>query len=89
MSAYVGDKFILEVEEIFKSDQKDESGEYKKLYRMKGFKSLVFDEDGIKLLQPYVDRHDEGYLEGCHDVRDYYEKKNSNTDTNPTAIVTD
>lgn len=42
----VGDKFIIEIDKVFEQD-----GE--KLYRAKGFKSLVFDENGIKKLIPF------------------------------------
>lgn len=41
--ANVGDKFVVEIGDIFEQD-----GET--LYRIKGFKSLVFDENGLKKL---------------------------------------
>lgn len=41
----VGDKFVVEIEKVFEQD-----GE--KLYRAKGFKSLVFDDNGLKMLVP-------------------------------------
>lgn len=41
----VGDKFVLEINDAFERD-----GE--KLYRAKGFKSLVFDDNGLKKLVP-------------------------------------
>ena len=41
----VGDKFVIEIVDIFEKD-----GE--KLYRAKGFNSLVFDENGLKKLVP-------------------------------------
>ena len=41
----VGDKFIIEIDKVFEQD-----GE--KLYRAKGFKSLVFDDNGLKKLVP-------------------------------------
>ena len=41
----VGDKFVVELEKVFEQD-----GE--KLYRAKGFKSLVFDDNGLKKLVP-------------------------------------
>lgn len=45
----VGDKFVLEVESVF-CDQSDRNT---KLYKMKGFNSLVFDENGIEKLEKY------------------------------------
>lgn len=51
MSPKVGSKFILEVEEIYVSSSDDDSTP-ERLYRMKGFNSLVFDEDGIQKLTP-------------------------------------
>ncbi len=45
----VGDKFIIEIDEIFESGLPFGG----KLYRAKGFKSLVFDEIGINKLTPY------------------------------------
>lgn len=41
----VGDKFVVEIEKVFEQD-----GE--KLYRAKGFKSLVFDDNVLKKLVP-------------------------------------
>lgn len=52
MIANVGDKFVVEVEEIYAS----KNG---LLYRMKGFKSLVFDDTGISKLVR------------LHDINDY------------------
>lgn len=52
MIAKVGDKFVVEVEEIYAS----KNG---LLYRMKGFKSLVFDDTGISKLVR------------LHDINDY------------------
>lgn len=69
MKGYVGQKFVVEIEEILEGPSK------KPLYRMKGFNSLVFDEIGLDILEPYIDRKDEGYLEGARDVRNYYENK--------------
>lgn len=37
----VGDKFIIEIGKVFEQDGEN-------LYRIKGFKSLVFDEYGLK-----------------------------------------
>ena len=46
MDVNVGDRFMLEVGEVFY----DNKGNV--LYRMKGFNSLVFDEEGLKRLTP-------------------------------------
>ena len=46
----VGDKFIIEIDKIFEHD-----GE--KLYRAKGFKSLVFGEYGLKMLKRFQDEY--------------------------------
>ena len=42
--AKVGDKFVIEISDIFKSEDGTE------LYRIKGFNSLVFDSEGIRKL---------------------------------------
>lgn len=62
MSDYkVGDKFIIEIDKIFKQD-----GE--KLYRAKGMKSLVFDDYGLNRLSQLVQGVDTfSYKEGFHD----------------------
>ena len=46
----VGDKFIIEIDNVFEQD-----GE--KLFRAKGFKSLVFDEYGLKMLRRFQDEY--------------------------------
>lgn len=43
----VGDKFIIEIGEIFENKGKT-------LYRIKGFNSLVFDKNGLNKLSRYV-----------------------------------
>jgi len=48
--ARVGSKFIVEVEEIYVSSADDDLTP-KRLYRMKGFNSLVFDDEGIEHLE--------------------------------------
>ena len=52
MSKYKkGDKFVLEIEEVYAADDStNASGRPTKLYRMKGFNSLVFDQNGLKNL---------------------------------------
>ena len=47
MSAKVGDKFIVEVAEVLHTA----SGN--RIYKMKGFNTLMFDEQGIEKLEPY------------------------------------
>lgn len=42
----VGDQFKIEIEDVFEN----EAGEF--LYKIKGFRSLVFDEEGILKLTP-------------------------------------
>lgn len=46
----VGDKFIIEIDKVLEHD-----GE--KLYRAKGFKSLVFGEYGLKMLKRFQDEY--------------------------------
>jgi hypothetical protein len=48
----IGDKFIIEIDEIFENSGLP-FGE--KLYRAKGFKSLVFDDIGIRKLTSYAE----------------------------------
>jgi hypothetical protein len=49
MANRIGDKFVIEIDRCFT----DSYGN--KLYRIKGFSSLVFDENGITKLTPYED----------------------------------
>lgn len=42
-----GDKFIVEVDSVFTNDKGT------RLYRIKGFNSLIFDECGLNKLDPY------------------------------------
>lgn len=46
-----GMKYVIEIEEIYVSAHADSKPE--RLYRIKGFNSLVFDEEGLKKLIPY------------------------------------
>ena len=48
----VGDKFVVEIEKVFEQD-----GE--KLYRAKGFKSLVFDQKGLDKLKRFQNEDEE------------------------------
>ena len=50
MSYKEGDKFIIEIEEVYKSDLTSPD-----LYRVKGFNSLVFDNHGLNKLQKVED----------------------------------
>ena len=53
MSKYnVGDKFVIEIDEVFRNDEDDIIHE-EELYRIKGFRSLVFDDNGLDKLQKY------------------------------------
>lgn len=57
--AKVGDKFIIEIGEVFTAKGTYmaygcEENEYEEnLYRIKGFNSLVFDDDGLSKLEKY------------------------------------
>lgn len=46
--ANIGDKFIITIGDKAENEQSGET-----LYRIKGFKSLVFDENGIEKLEKY------------------------------------
>lgn len=46
-----GMRYVIEVEEIYVAAHVDSKPE--RLYRIKGFNSLVFDEEGLKKLIPY------------------------------------
>lgn len=48
-----GDKYIIEIGEIH--THYDDNGHEYKLARIKGFKSLVFDENGLKKLERFSD----------------------------------
>ena len=58
--AKVGDKFIIEIESVYgklNGNEFSEDEEYlrgnPRLYTIKGFNSLVFDEDGLNRLEKY------------------------------------
>lgn len=60
----IGDKFIIEIGEIFKGINNATN-----LYRIKGFKSLVFDTQGIDKLKKYDDDGIEcSYQKGLNDA---------------------
>ena len=46
MKYHVGDKFVIEIGETFYSDN-----DCKKLYSIKGFNALIFDENGLDRLE--------------------------------------
>ena len=56
--AKVGDRFVIEIAEVY------EGKDGKKLYRIKGFNSLVFDGRGISMLRCYIDEPEGGYFTG-------------------------
>lgn len=66
--AKVGDKFIIEIGEVFAA-----KGTYmaygceENLYRVKGFNSLVFDDEGLSKLEKYDPTHVAGPADG-HDL---------------------
>lgn len=49
----MGKKYIIELEDSPLLSETHYGCEYEKLYRVKGFKSLVFDGEGLKRLTPY------------------------------------
>lgn len=58
--AKVGDKFIIEIESVYGKLNGNEFSEYEeylrgnpRLYKIKGFNSLVFDEYGLNRLEKY------------------------------------
>lgn len=70
--AKAGDKFIIEIGEVFKT-----TGTYmaygceeESLYRVKGFNSLVFDDNGLNKLEKYEPTHVAGPADG-HDLPEF------------------
>lgn len=53
--AEIGDKFIIEIGSKFYNSANET------LYRIKGFNSLVFDENGISKLTPYKEQGDPSF----------------------------
>lgn len=49
----VGDKFVIEIGEIFRNNRKRNVNKDECLYRINGFRSLVFDRTGLDNLQEY------------------------------------
>lgn len=72
MANRIGDKFVIEIDRCFT----DSYGN--KLYRIKGFSSLVFDENGITKLTPYeveaqIEVGDEVIAKNEEEVGKFYE----------------
>ena len=61
--ANIGDKFIITIGDKMQNEQSGET-----LYRVKGFKSLVFDDKGIEKLIPYK----ENPAEKCYRCGEQY-----------------
>lgn len=55
----MGKKYIIELEDSPFLAETHNGWEYEKLYRVKGFKSLVFDSEGLKRLTPYEEPQNE------------------------------
>lgn len=70
----VGNKFIVEIEEIYNGDLAKHE-EHMHLYRIKGFNSLVLDEYGLDKLQKYDEEviatkfYEKGRQEALEDVQ--------------------
>lgn len=71
MKYKAGDKFIIEIETHYnhsgeknstRSLNDSDGADVPTLYRVRGFKSLVFDEDGLSRLQPLNEMTAEEYL---------------------------
>lgn len=94
MEYQVGDKFIVEIGEKYNYAEPTENAEQEEspmvLYRIKGFNSLVFDENGLDRLIRYdsaqdaayddgfeagiLNAKDKGYDKGLSDAWEYLEK---------------
>lgn len=72
----VGDKFVIEIEEIYKNVLSNtfEEDMSKQLYRIKGFKSLFFDKNGLDELEKVKSSlpipYSEAYKKGMNDAWD-------------------
>ena len=51
-----GDKFVVEVAEVYQRTPKRDNERPDTLYRMRHFSSLVFDEAGLDKLEPYEEK---------------------------------
>lgn len=74
--AEVGDKFIIEIDEVFKAKGTykaygGEENEYEeKLYRIKGFRTVVLNEYKLAALEKYEPTHVAGPADG-HDLPEF------------------
>lgn len=68
--AKAGDKFIVEIESVFVKNHDDPAKLENRLYKAKGFNSLVFDENGLWKLTPYEDKGETSFDEGYKDGED-------------------
>ena len=68
----VGDKYIIEIEEVIRRNGAPQ------IARVKGFNALVFDKYGLEKLEPYDgDKvYRKGYVDGINAVMNESEKKN-------------
>lgn len=77
----VGDKFEIEIDRDF-IDENDN-----RLYRIKGFNSLVFDENGLKKLKKRFDSYELGYRDGYKDGCKSCETVHKNNAEEPIKTV--
>lgn len=69
--ANIGDKFIIEIAEKYMPDGfADDMVSPNILYRAKGFDSLVFDDKGIRKLEPCKESTEDAYRRGMKDAWD-------------------
>jgi len=77
--ANVGDKFIIEIGSKYNAGVSNENNCPVNLYKIKGFNSLVFDDQGLRKMKPlndlnkmigeaYKDGEKEGYKQGCEET---------------------
>ena len=65
----IGDKYIIEVEEVYISaDDSKDCNSPSKLYRIKGFNSLVFDENGLSKIERADEEKEKSYEDGLNDA---------------------
>lgn len=96
----VGDKFIIEISEVLlpEIDQPAFVDDKDLLYRIKGFKSLVFDNHGLNKLKPYNENGEKadlivamakGYKEGLEAFHLYDYQHGLDTAWNSVKILLD
>ena len=68
MSYEKGDKFVLEIAEVFKSEDKT-------FYRAKNFHSLIFDENGLQKFRRIRETNEEAYERGYEDGKSEVDKE--------------